>query len=352
MRWVGCSARLIGYSPPTRTPSGPPWKACPGAYRALADVRTAAHRAERVAARRRRRVRLVLVAGVLGLVALGAVPVTQALRPAARPPRRRVDVRTADQPAARLADQHPRRRGRSGIPPADHQPETETGCQIRATLPATPQRLRPEALPAPENVWISGRRAAYSDDGRAGPEVRWTYSQGAQVAVSCGSPRRRRASSPCRWPGWSGSSETPLLLPFALPPLPAGVRRRLRRVLRGADPGGTRPGRRSTEKQRRPVSGDRVPGQPTATRRRIDHHQRGATPRWPSTARRSPCASLRRTSTCAWPRSPRGTAATAERRAAVRASRSSLVDIAKGLRIADPVTDRATWFDARESFPR
>jgi hypothetical protein len=42
----------------------------------------------------------------------------------------------------------------------------------------------------------------------------------------------------------------------------------------------------------------------------------------------------------------------AERQAAVRTSRSSLTDVARGLRIADPITDRARWFDARESFPR
>jgi hypothetical protein len=97
--------------------------------------------------------------------------------------------------------------------------ETESSCQIRATLPSTPLSLRPKALSAPEMVWISGRRAVYSNRGGGGPEVRWTYGPGAQVAVSC-SHRDEARELTLRMARLVRFSKTPLLLPFALPPLP------------------------------------------------------------------------------------------------------------------------------------
>ncbi|HSU37113.1 MAG TPA: sigma factor-like helix-turn-helix DNA-binding protein [Propionibacteriaceae bacterium] len=317
---------------------------------ALADVRAAAHRAERLTARRQRRIRLVLVAGVLGLIALGAVPVTRAsiplhARPAGEwtyglqispPPGWQINshVVGVDQEYLQLTTEA----------------ETETSCQIRANLPSTPQRLRPDALSDPENVWVSGRRAVYSDDGRAGPEVRWTYRPGAQVAVSCGRRDGARELT-LQMARLVRFEETPLLLPFAFPPLPAGVRpvfvgsyEGQSLAVLGHGDGQPRnnadlflqiefPGRRPPP-QARSIAINGVPATVSVDGAAV-----------------TLCLPAQDQYVCLVSESE-GDSTAAERRAAVRASRSSLTDVARGLRIADPVNDRSRWFDARESFPR
>jgi hypothetical protein len=316
----------------------------------LTEVHAAAHRAERLTARRQRRIRLVLVASLLGVIALAAVPVTRAsiplhTRPAGEwtyglqitpPPGWQINTHVVgvDQEYLQLTTDT----------------DAETGCQIRANLPSTPQRLRPDALSAPENVWISGRRAVYSDDGRAGPEVRWAYRQGAQVAVSCGRRDGARELT-LQMARLVRFQETPLLLPFAFPPLQVGVRP----VFVGYYEGQTLAvlGR-----------GDGQPSNNADLFLQIEFPGRRPPPQAESItingvratvavdgAAVTLCLPARDQYVCLVADSE-GDSTTAERRAAVRASRSSLTDIAQGLRIADPVTDRARWFDARESFPR
>ena len=315
-------------------------------------MRVAAHRAERVAARRRRRVRLVLVAATVGLFAVGAVPATQALRP--------LHVRPAGEWTYGLQiSPPPGWQINSHVVGVDQeylqlttQPETETSCQIRATLPATPRRLRPEALSAPENVWINGRRAIYSDNGQVGPEVRWTYSPGAEVAVSCGRRDGARELT-LQMARLVRFGETPILLPFALPPLPAGVRP----VFVGSYEGQTLAVLGRGDGQPR-NNGDlflqlEFPGsRPPPPVEPVTINGVQATVAVDNAAV-TLCLPTQDQYLCLTAESDDDQVSdTPERRAAVRASRNTLVKMARGLRIASPVTDRATWFDARESFPR
>jgi hypothetical protein len=316
----------------------------------LTDVRAAAHRAERLTARRRRRIRLALVAGALGLIVLAAVPVTRASIP--------LHTRSAGEWAYGLQiSPPPGWQINTHVVGVDQEylqlttdTETETGCQIRATLPSTPQRLRPDALSAPENVWISGRRAVYSDDGRAGPEVRWTYRQEAHVSVSCGRRDGGRELT-LQMARLVRFEETPLLLPFAFPPLPAGVRP----VFVGFYEGQTLAVLGRGDGQPRNAAdlflqiefpGSRPPPQAES----VTINGSRATVAVDGAAV-TLCLPAQDQFVCLVSESE-GDRTTAERRAAVRASRTSLVQVARGLRIADPVADRARWFDARESFPR
>jgi len=318
----------------------------------LAEVRVAAHRAEQVAARRRRRVRLVLVAAVLGLFAVGAVPATQALRP--------LHVRPAGEWTYGLQiSPPPGWQINSHVVGVDQeylqlttQPETETSCQIRATLPATPQRLRPEALSAPENVWINGRRANYSDDGQVGPEVRWTYSPGAEVTVSCGRRDGPRELT-LQMARLVRFGEAPILLPFALPPLPAGVRP----VFVGSYEGQTLAVLGRGDGQPR-NNGDLFlqlefpSSQPPPPVESITINGLRASVAVDNAAV-TLCLPTQDQYLCLAGQSDDDQVSdTRERRAGVRQLRSSLVKMARGLRIASPVTDQARWFDARESFPR
>ena len=148
-------------------------------------------------------------------------------------------------------------------PPADHPTETETSCQIRATLPATPQRSDPRHCPRRRTSRsTAGERTIRTTDRSVrGPlDLQPGGGGGRQLRPPQRPTRAHLADGPAR-PVRRSADTAPLRLAAA-----AGRRTsRLRRLLRGADPGGTGPRRRSTTKQRRPVSAARVPGQPTAT---------------------------------------------------------------------------------------
>jgi hypothetical protein len=156
---------------------------------ALADVRAAAHRAERLTARRQRRIRLVLVAGVSGSSPLGLCRSPRAsiplhARPAGEwtyglqispPPGWQINshVVGVDQEYLQLTTQpRPRPAARSG------------------ERPSTPQRLRPTASPIRERLgqWpprgvLRRRPAGRRSAGRTGRARRWRSAADAGTAA-------------------------------------------------------------------------------------------------------------------------------------------------------------------------
>jgi hypothetical protein len=178
-----------------------------------AAMASARFRAQRGAARRRGRIRLLAVAlGIVLLVAL-VVPPVQMLQP--------LPVRSAgrwvlgielDPPPGWTVELH--------VVTPDQEFVQLMGeaavCRAVASLPSAAEEEGADRRASTERAWVGGRLVQYSDGG-----LRWPYGKGGEVTLTCTDEDRARLLTVAERIRFSAGRS--FALPFALDRLPAGL---------------------------------------------------------------------------------------------------------------------------------
>ena len=178
-----------------------------------AAVASARFQAQRGAARRRGRIRVLAVAlGIVLLVAL-VVPTVRMLQP--------VPVRAAgswvlglelDPPPGWTVELH-------AVTPDQeflHLIGEAGVCRAVASLPSAAEEERADRRTPTERAWVGGRPVQYSDGG-----LRWSYGKGGEVTLTCTDEDRARLLTVAERIRFSAGRS--FALPFALDRLPAGL---------------------------------------------------------------------------------------------------------------------------------
>lgn len=307
------------------------------------SVAAARFRAEQAADRRRGRRRLLALVLGLVIVAAVAVPTVEALRPLpSRTAGEWVFGLTVEPSPGWTVDLH--------AVSADQEFLTittaEAGqCQLHAALPSAPRDDRVEAPARSDRIWVNGKPAAYSAEYIEGAGVRWPYGDGGQVTLVCGDRQDRQAIlDVARRVRFSAGDR--LALPVALGRLPDGFR-----------VGGT--GYLDDSPAILLISGPGLADADVDARILVTVSADSAELAGHTVVTNSVTLKVitldREVRVCRAAQSPTVCAAIGRGRPTARATEEAtrrVVEVMRTLRVAPDLTDRATWFDAREALPR
>lgn len=309
------------------------------------EVARARHRTEQSARRRRGRTRLVAVALGLALLAALAVPTVRMAWPLpARPAGDWTFGLALDLPDGWTERVH------VATPDQEYlQVENDGECTVIASLPSAPaedRREPPDATAATDRMWVDGRPLRFVPTHQGvGATVWWPYADGGEVSLSCSGVADERATVLEMAERLRFSTGVPLRLPVALDRAPAGLR-----VAGGGFEGGwplvallSGPTLRQVEQSAIVVVND----EPLRAGTRLAVDGTDYTLVVQNRDVRL-CRAVETLSLCV--NTYAGTDGGAQGRAVQRATKQAL-EVVRHLRLAPDLSDRSTWFDARDALP-